>query len=81
MSAATDHRPLWALALALLAIPGSTLAWDLPWGGLWIGVPLCAAALVVGLRVRHTVAAKAAIVIAGLALAQMVIWTTVSAVS
>ena len=25
---------------ALLAIPGSTIAWDLPAGGLWIGLPL-----------------------------------------
>jgi len=30
-------RPGLALALALLAIPGSTIAWDLPAGGLWIG--------------------------------------------
>ena len=75
-------RPsFWALALALLAIPGSTLAWDLPLGGLWIGVPLAVAAIVVGVRVRRSLAAKTAIVIAGLALLQMLVWTVVSVVS
>jgi hypothetical protein len=75
------RRPLWALVLALLAIPGSTLAWDLPLGGLWIGVPLAVAAIVVGVRARRSLAAKAAIVIAGLALLQMLVWTVVSVVS
>jgi hypothetical protein len=76
-----DRRPLWALVLALLAIPGSTLAWDLPLGGLWIGVPLAVAAIIVGVRVRRSRAAKTAIVIAGLALLQMLVWTVVSVVS
>jgi hypothetical protein len=40
----------WALVLALLAIPGSTIAWDLPAGGFWIGMPLALAAIVVGVR-------------------------------
>jgi hypothetical protein len=77
----TGRRSFWALALALLAIPGSTLAWDLPLGGLWIGVPLAVAAIVVGLPVRRSLAAKTAIVIAGLALLQMLVWTAVSVVS
>ena len=33
-------HPGLALLLALIAIPGSTVAWELPAGGLWIGVPL-----------------------------------------
>jgi hypothetical protein len=78
-------RPLLALILALLAVPGSTVAWELPLGGLWIGLPLAVAAIVLGLRARRegagTGLATAAIVIAGLCIAQMVVWTVVSAVS
>jgi hypothetical protein len=70
-------RPGLALLLAILAIPGSTVAWDLPAGGLWIGLPLCVAAIVLGLRARGAMGI-AAVVIAGLALAQMVVWTIVS---
>jgi len=44
--------PRLALLLALLAVPGSTIAWSLPAGGFWIGVPLAVAAIVVGLRAR-----------------------------
>ena len=46
-------RPGLALVLALLSLPGVTLAWDLPKGGYWIGVPLAIAAIVVGLRARR----------------------------
>jgi hypothetical protein len=79
-------RPVLAFVLALLSVPGSTIAWDLPAGGLWIGLPLGIAAIVVGVRARRRLAgrsglATAAIVIAGLALAQMAIWTVVSVVS
>jgi phosphatidylserine synthase len=45
------RRPRLALILALLGLPGSTIAWDLPAGGFWIGMPLAVAAVVVGLRV------------------------------
>jgi hypothetical protein len=38
-----------ALILALLGVPGSTIAWDLPAGGFWIGMPLAVAAIVVGI--------------------------------
>ena len=58
-------RPGLALLLALLAVPGSTWAWDLPLGGLWIGLPL----------------AVAAIVISGLCIAQMVVYTIAVSVS
>ena len=78
-------RPGLALVLALLSIPGSTVAWDLPAGGLWIGLPLGIAAIVLGVRARRAGIrvgmATAAIVIAGLAIAQMAVWTTVSAFS
>jgi hypothetical protein len=81
-------RPGVALLLSLLAVPGSTLAWDLPAGGLWIGLPLAVAAIVVGVRARRelvggrgTGMATAAIVIAGLVIAQMAVWTLVSALS
>jgi hypothetical protein len=77
-------RPGLALLLAVLAVPGSTWAWDLPAGGLWIGLPLALAAILLGLRARQAgsgrVMATAAIVIAGLCIAQMVVWTIVSSV-
>jgi hypothetical protein len=83
--APASARPGLALLLALLAVPGSTWAWDLPLGGLWIGLPLAVAAIVLGLRARRAgsgrVMATAAIVIAGLCLAQMAIYTIVSNVS
>ena len=78
-------RPGLALLLALLAVPGSTVAWDLPLGGLWIGLPLAVAAIVLGLRARQAgsgrVMATAAIVIAGLCIAQMAVYTIVVSVS
>jgi tetrahydromethanopterin S-methyltransferase subunit C len=81
-------RPGLALLFSLLAIPGSTLAWDLPAGGLWIGLPLAVAAIVIGLRARRELAggrgtgmASAALVIAGLCIAQMVVWTLASVIS
>jgi hypothetical protein len=81
-------RPGLALLLSLLAIPGSTLAWDLPAGGLWIGLPLAIGALVIGLRARRelgggrgTGMATAAIAIAALMVVQMAVWTLVSALS
>lgn len=70
-----------ALLLAVLAIPGTTLAWDLPHGGLWIGLPLAAAAVWLGARALRSESggrrwmAIAAIVVAGLCLAQMLVYT------
>ena len=78
--AGTDRRHVWALILALLSIPGSTLAWDLPAGGLWIGLPLGIAAIALARPVIERTAAKVALVLAGLALAQMAVWTLVSLV-
>ena len=80
-------RPGLALALALLAIPGSTLAWDLPAGGLWIGLPLALAAIALGVRASRPAAggrsrmAIAAIIIGALVIGQMVVYTIVSALS
>jgi hypothetical protein len=78
-----EARPGLALALAILSIPGSTLAWDLPAGGLWIGLPLAIAAIVLGVKARNAIAggstmATVAILIAGLMIAQMAVWTIVS---
>jgi hypothetical protein len=81
----TEARPGLALGLAILSVPGSTLAWDLPAGGLWIGLPLAIAAIAVGVKARNSIAggstmATVAIVIAGLVIAQMAVWTLVSIV-
>lgn len=75
-------HPVLAFALALLAVPGSTIAWELPAGGLWIGLPLAVAAIVLGTRARRHLGrsglALAAVVIGSLAILQMAIWTVVS---
>jgi hypothetical protein len=66
-----------ALVLSLLAVPGTTLAWDLPLGGLWIGLPLAVAAIWLGVRAlpgetrARRGLAIAAIVLAALCLVQM----------
>lgn len=78
-------RPGLALILGLLSLPGSTIAWDLPAGGLWIGLPLGIAAIVLGIRARRqhagTAMATTAIVLAGLAIGQMVVYSIVLALS
>src|SRR5262245_53918772 len=81
-------RPWIALLLSILSIPGSTLAWDLPLGGLWIGLPLAVAAIVVGRGALRAptgrggrIAARAGIALAAVAIAQMAVYTLVSAVA
>ena len=81
-------RPGLALVLALLAVAGSTIAFDLPAGGFWIGLPLAVAAIVLGTQARRQLQgargakqALAAIVIAALCIGQMAVWTLVSALS
>src|SRR5207248_4254961 len=49
-----QNRGGLALLLAVLGVPGVTIAWDLPAGGYWIGIPLALAAIVVGTRARGT---------------------------
>jgi hypothetical protein len=69
------QRPArWALILALLGLPGSTIAWDLPAGGFWIGMPLAVAAIVLGLRSRGRMA-TAAIVLGAIEILFTVAWT------
>ncbi len=81
-------RPGLALLLAVLSVPGSTIAWALPAGGLWIGVPLGLAAIVLGIRARRELAgeagsrmALAAIVLAALAIGQMLVYIAASTLS
>jgi hypothetical protein len=80
-----EAHPGLALLFAILAVPGSTLAWDLPAGGLYIGLPLAIVAVVLGLKARRantgTRMATVAIVLAGLCILQMAVWTIASAVS
>lgn len=78
--------PGLALALAVLSVPGSTVAWELFDGaGFVIGLPLAIAAIVLGVQARQRSEtgrgiASAAIVIAGLMVAMMVVWTIVESV-
>jgi hypothetical protein len=80
-------RPGLALVLAILSIPGSTVAWDLfDGGGFVIGLPLAIAALVLGVQARQRSSegrgrATAAIVIGALMVALPVIWIAVAALS
>jgi hypothetical protein len=81
-------RPGLALLLAVLSVPGSTIAWELPAGGLWIGLPLGLAAIVIGIRARGGLAGEAgsrmaiaAIVLAALAIGQMVVYVAASTLS
>jgi hypothetical protein len=78
-------KPGLALLLAVLSVPGSTIAWDLPAGGLWIGLPLAIAAIVLGVRARRELAGETgsrmaivAIVVAALAIGQMVLFVALS---
>jgi hypothetical protein len=78
--------PGLALLLAVLSVPGTTIAWDLPAGGLWIGLPLALAAIVAGIRARGELAgakrsrmALAAIVLAAMAIGQMLVYAVASA--
>ena len=85
---ARPAHPVLALVLAILSVPGSTMAWDL-WengGGFVIGLPLAIAAVVLGVQARRRSSegrgmATAAIVIGGAMIAMMVIWTAVEVLS
>jgi Tol biopolymer transport system component len=84
VDAATERsRPGLALVLALLSVPGSTIAWALPAGGLWIGLPLGLAAVVLCLRARRqgagTGMATTAVAIGALAIGQMAVYSVVEA--
>ena len=49
-------RPGVALALALLSVPGVTIAWDIATAAGVVGVVLAAAAIVLGLQARARLA-------------------------
>ena len=76
-----SRQPQLALLLAVLGIPGCTVAWSLPAGGFWIGVPLSIAAIVIGVRARATASpsgrriATAAIVLGAIEILFMATWT------
>jgi len=80
---ARPARPVLALVLALLSVPGSMLTWDtLPGGGFVWGLPLAVAAIVLGVHARQRTEtgrrkALAAILIAGAMVAIMTVWTIV----
>ncbi len=80
---ARPARPVLALVLALLSVPGSMLTWDtLPGGGFLWGCPLAVAAIVLGVQARQRAQtgrgkALAAILIGGAMLAVMTVWTIV----
>lgn len=71
------HGGRLALLLAVLGVPGVTIAWDLPAGGFWIGIPLAVAAIVVGVRARGASPrlATAAIVLAAIEIVFTATWT------
>lgn len=75
--------PGLALALAILSVPGSTVAWDaLPGGGFVFGLPPAIAAIYLGLQARRSAdegrgKALAAVVIAGAMVLMMVAWVVV----
>ena len=78
---ARPARPVLALVLALLSVPGSMLTWDtLPGGGFVWGLPLAVAAIVLGIQARKRIdtergKALAAIVLGGAMAAIMIAWT------
>ena len=65
------------MLLAVLGVPGVTIAWDLPKGGYWIGIPLAVAAIIVGTRARSSSPrlATAAIVLATIEILFTATWT------
>jgi hypothetical protein len=78
---ARPARPVLALVLALLSVPGSMLTWDtLPGGGFVWGLPLAVAAIVLGIQARKRTNtgrgnALAATVLGGAMVAIMIAWT------
>jgi hypothetical protein len=78
---ARPARPVLALVLALLSVPGSLLTWDtLPGGGFVFGLPFAIAAILLGIHARRHAAtgrdkALAAILVGGAMVALMTAWT------
>ena len=82
---ARPARPVLALVLALISVPGSTLSWEtLPGGGFVFGLPFAIAAIVLGVQARRRSGARrgvafAAVAIGAAMVAMMVAWTVVEA--
>jgi biotin transporter BioY len=80
---ARPARPVLALVLGLLSVPGSTLTWDtLPGGGFVFGFPFAIAAIVLGIQARRRAdtdrgKALAAILVGGAMVAMMTVWLIV----
>lgn len=79
-------RPKLALALALISVPGVTLAWDIAAALGWVGLAVAIAAIVIGLQARRrlqggggSVMASAAVVIAGLAALSVIVFLIIGA--
>ena len=78
---ARPARPVLALVLALLSVPGSLLTWDtLPGGGFVFRLPFAIAAIQLGIQARRCAEtgrdkAIAAILIGGAMVAMMAVWT------
>ena len=85
LAPAARPHPTLALILGIVAVAGSTVAWELPRGGLYIGLPLAIAAIVLGTRARRQDEGKGrattATILATLCILQTAIWTIASLVS
>ena len=81
LAAPSKPRPGLALALALIAVPGVTIAWDVHAVLGFLGTAVGIVAVVLGLRARSagvgTRMATAAVVIAGLAVLSVVFFLIV----
>ena len=78
-------HPRLALLAAVLSLFGVTVAWDLPAGGFWIGIPLAIVAVVLGRNARRAGdrprMATAALLIGAFAIAFVAICTVVLALT
>jgi hypothetical protein len=87
LHARSEHRSAGlALLLGVLGVPGVTIAWDLPAGGFWIGIPLAIAAVVLGLRSldgsrRARWLAGTAIALGAIEIVFTASWTVISALT
>jgi hypothetical protein len=75
----SPERAGLALICGMLGVPGSTIAWDLPAGGYWIGMPLAAVAIVLGaMATSRTVGRRRGMAIAAIVLGVVEVLFTAS---
>jgi hypothetical protein len=86
LASSTPARPVLALALALISVPGVTIAWDIGVAAGLAGVMVGIAAIVIGLQARARLAgapgtrmATVAVAVASLAIASVVFFLVVGA--